>query len=121
VEAVFFILFFALLFFGSVELGRGVALKHSLDVGVYRAARYLSYTPSDMVTATAMVRSEVQNNVLGGAYAPGVRVAVAMPSQSFQSAFTVRAEVDYTPVIPMLITSRRTIYAEHSQLIEKYP
>ena len=66
IETLFFLLIFLVSFFGAVELGQGIAVKQSLDLGVYRAARYLSLAPEDWDTATAIVREEVGRSVLGG-------------------------------------------------------
>ncbi len=121
IELLFFAAFFALLFFGAVELAREVALKHSLDVGTYRAARYLSLTPDDMTTARQMVQSEVSSNVLGSNYGSSVQVSVDMPDQSFQSIFTVTASLNYQPVIPFMVFAPKTLQASHSQSIERYP
>ncbi len=120
-EATFFLVLFVLAFFGAVELGRALSIKHSMDVGVYRAARYLSIDPSDMSAAERMIRDEIDNNVLGGAYGDLARVTVEMPSTYFGATFTVRAEVDYQATIPFLPLPLRTIVAVHSQNIERFP
>ena len=121
VEMIFFAAFFALLFFGAVELAREVALKHSLDVGTYRAARYLSLVPDDTATAKQMIQAEVASNVLGSNYGSGVRMSVDMPDQKFQSIFTVTASLNYQPVIPFMIFAPKTLQTSHSQSIERYP
>jgi len=120
-EATFFLVFFVLAFFAAVELGRALSVKHSMDVGVYRAARYLSIDPSDTATAEGMIRDEVDNNLLGGGYGDLVRVMVEMPSAYFGATFTVRAEVDYQATIPFLPLPLRTIVAVHSQNVERFP
>jgi len=104
-----------------VELARAVSLKHSLDVGVYRAVRYLSIVPSDQATATQMIRDEVNNNVLGGNYGSQVNVTINMPSQAFGTVFTVQATLNYQAVVPFTPLGARNLTISHSQAIEKYP
>jgi len=119
VEMVFFLLIFVVAFFGAVEMAREISVKHALDVGTYRAARYLSIVPSDQVTARNMIQIELDRNVLGGA--GSVQMTVDMPSQSFQTVFSVTAEVPYQPVIPLMIFAPKTLRVVHSQSIEAYP
>ena len=120
-ETTFFIIISALLFFGAVELGRGISVKHSMDVGCYRAARYLSFNPSDTVTAEQMIRDEVDNNILGGSYGDDLVVIIDMPSTSFQTEFTVSASVDYQASVPFLSLSLATLQAIHYNVVEAYP
>jgi Flp pilus assembly protein TadG len=119
VEMVFFLLIFVVAFFGAVEMAREVSVKHALDVGTYRAARYLSIVPSDQLTARNMIQTELDSNVLGGA--GNVQMTVDMPSQSFQTVFSVTTEVAYQPVIPLMIFAPKTLRVVHSQSIEAYP
>lgn len=119
IEMVFFLLIFVVAFFGAVEMAREISVKHALDVGTYRAARYLSIVPSDQVTARNMIQTELDRNVLGGA--GNVQMIVDMPSQSFQTVFSVMAEVPYHPVIPLMIFAPKTLRVVHSQSIEAYP
>jgi Flp pilus assembly protein TadG len=119
VELVFFLVIFVLVFFGSVELAREISVKHALDVGTYRAARYLSLVPGDAATARAMIQSELDNNVLGGAGA--VQVNVDMPCATFQCLFSVTAQVPYQPVIPLMVFAPKTLSVTHEQSIEAYP
>ncbi len=119
IEMVFFLLIFVVAFFGAIEMAREVSVKHALDVGTYRAARYLSIVPSDQTTARNMIQTELNSNVLGGA--GSVLMTVDMPSQSFQTVFSVTAEVPYQPVIPLMIFAPKTLRVIHSQSIEAYP
>jgi Flp pilus assembly protein TadG len=119
VEMVFFLLIFVVTFFGAVEMAREVSVKHALDVGTYRAARYLSIVPSDQATARNMIQTELDSNVLGGA--GSVQMTVDMPSQSFQAVFSVTAQVPYQPVVPLIIFAPKTLSVTHSQSIEAYP
>lgn len=119
VEMLFFLLIFVVVFFGAVEMAREISVKHALDVGTYRAARYLSIVPGDQVTARNMIQTELDRNVLGGA--GSVQMTVDMPSQSFQTVFSVTAEVVYQPVIPLMIFAPKVLRVIHSQSIEAYP
>lgn len=119
VEMVFFLLIFVVTFFGAIEMAREVSVKHALDVGTYRAARYLSIVPNDQLTARNMIQNELNANVLGGA--GSVVMTVDMPSQSFQTVFSVTADVPYQPVIPLMIFAPKTLRVIHSQSIEAYP
>jgi len=119
VEMVFFLLVFVVAFFGAIEMAREVSVKHALDVGTYRATRYLSLVPNDQATARNMIQSELDRNVLGGA--GNVQMTVDMPSQTFQSVFDVIAEVAYQPVIPLMVFAPKTLRVIHSQSIEAYP
>ncbi len=119
IEMVFFLLVFVVAFFGAVEMAREISVKHALDVGTYRAARYLSIVPNDPVTARQMIQSELDNNVLGGA--GSVQMSVDMPNQSFQTIFSVTSSVSYQPVVPLMIFAPKSLRVTHSQSIERYP
>ena len=119
IELLFFLLIFVVTFFGAVEMAREISVKHALDVGTYRAARYLSLVPSDQATARNMIQTELDRNVLGGA--GSVQMTVDMPSQAFQTVFSVTAEVSYQPVIPLMIFAPKTLRVVHAQSIEAYP
>jgi len=119
VEMVFFLVIFVVAFFGAVEMARQVSVKHALDVGTYRAARYLSLVPNDQATARGMIQTELDRNVLGGT--GNVQMTVEMPSQSFQTIFSVTAEVAYQPSVPLIVFAPKTLRVIHSQSIEAYP
>ncbi len=119
VEMVFFMLIFAITFFGAVEMAREISVKHALDVGTYRAARYLSLVPDDQLTARNMMQTELNGNVLGGAGA--VQMTVDMPSESFQAVFSVTGQVPYQPIVPFIVFSPKVLRVTHSQSIERYP
>jgi len=121
IETTFFIIISVLLFFGAVELGRALSLKHSMDVGCYRAARYLSLNPGDVATAVQMIRDEVDGNVLGGNYGDQVVVVIDMPSTTFQTPFTVSASLDYQPLVPFMDLSLVTLRVQHGNVVEAYP
>ena len=119
IEMVFFLLIFVVAIFGAIEMAREVSVKHALDVGTYRAARYLSIVPNDQLTARNMIQNELNSNVLGGA--GSVVMNVDMPSQAFQTVFSVTSDVPYQPVIPLMIFAPKTLRVIHSQSIEAYP
>ncbi len=119
IEMVFFLLIFAVTFFAAVEMAREVSVKHALDVGTYRAARYLSLVPGDATTARTMIQTELDGNVLGGGGT--VQMTVDMPSQSFQAIFSVTAQVAYQPAVPLILFAPKVLSVTHSQSIEKYP
>ncbi len=119
VEMLFFLLIFVVAFFGAVELAREISVKHALDVGTYRAARYLSIVPFDQATAIQMIQDELDANVLGGAGT--VQVTVDMPGQWFQAIFSVTAQVNYQPVVPLMVFAPKRLTVTHSQSIEAYP
>lgn len=122
IETVFYIIIFAVTFFGGVELARGIALRHALDTGTWEAARYLSINPGDWAGADNVIRQSVSNSPLGSAYASQVSVSVNMPSSAFSSPFSVQASVPYRVTIPLVGTlNQRTIQTEHTLRIEAYP
>ena len=122
IETVFYIIIFAVTFFGGVELARGIALRNALDTGTWEAARYLSVTPGDWAGADNIIRQSVSNSPLGSAYAPQVSVSVNMPSSAFSSPFSVRASVPFQATIPLVGgLTQRTIQTEHTLRIEAYP
>ncbi len=121
VEAIFLIAFFALLFFGSTEIGRAVMIKHSLDIGVSRAARYLSLYPLDTPTAEQMIRDEVDGNLLGGGYGAAVQIQMDVPATTYGTMLHIQADLPYRPVVPLLPLGNRTLHVEHTQMVESYP
>jgi len=111
---------FALLLFGSLELGRAVALKMALDDGVWYAARYLTVQdPWDETHAVEVIEMAVGRAILGSAE---VRVEIGDDgARSFGSAITVRAEADLPAAIPFLSPHPLTLRATHTQWVEVYP
>lgn len=119
IEMVFFLLIFALTFFGAVEMARLISVKHALDVGTYRATRYLSIVPHDQATARQMIQTELQRNVLG--WSGTLQVTVQMSCTTFQCPFDVTAQATYRPVIPFMFFLPKTLSVTHTQNIEAYP
>ncbi|MBU0493647.1 MAG: pilus assembly protein [Chloroflexi bacterium] len=124
IEVLFAILIVGLLIFGALEFGRAYAIRHSLDAGGWRAARYLSLYPDDLSTAVQLVRDEVMQN-LGADLAAQVTVTVTPDPAGlgFQEAFTVHAECPWAPLtpIPLLIVTNKTLAVEHTLTVERYP
>ncbi len=119
IEMLFFVLIFVVAFFGAAEMAREISVKHALDVGTYRATRYLSIVPFDQATAIQMIQDELDANVLGGA--GSVQVTVDMPGEWFQAIFSVTAQVNYQPVVPLMVFAPKTLTVTHFQSIEAYP
>jgi Flp pilus assembly protein TadG len=133
VELLFVVLILALLFFGAVELGQGVGLKHQLDVGTEKAARQLSINPSDYAAAERTIRAEVDGNFLGGGY--GSRVAVSLcdaqtlafitpadlAAAPFGYRFLVVARLDWQPFVPFMSLDGRTLTSVHQGIVERFP
>jgi len=122
IETTFFIIFFVIMLFGAFELGTALSIKHSMDVGCYRAARYLSFAPSDTATAEQMIRDEVDNNLLGGGYGSQITVAIDFPAGTdFQDPIIVTASLDWQGVVPFLNLVPVTLRARHTEVVERYP
>jgi Flp pilus assembly protein TadG len=133
VETLFIVLILAVLFFGAFELSRAVILKHSLDVATEKAARLLSIAPSDYATADALIRDEVDGNILGGGYGAAVHVYlieagsgavitdVDLANAPFGYRFWVAADVDWAEHVTFLPVETRTIFAMHQGIVERYP
>jgi len=122
IETVFFIIIFAVAFFGGVELARGVALRHALDAGTWEATRYLSIHPGDWSGADNIIRQAVSRSPLGSGYASQVSVTVNMPSSAFGEPFSVTADVPFQATLPLVGgLTQRTLTSEHTLRIEAYP
>ena len=133
VEMLFFVLILALLFFGAVELGRGVLLKHALDVGTEKAARVLSINPTDYGTAEAVICMEVDANLLGGGYGSQVMIrlydagtltTISSPDLAaapFGYRFLVGAELPWQAFVPFMSLGGRTLTAAHQGIVERFP
>lgn len=133
VETLFVVFVLMLLLFGSIELSRGIFLKHALDVATEKAARVLSINPSDYDYAEELIRTEVNGSVLGSGYGDQVvvRLLDAMSQAEISSAdlstanfgyrFVVRAEVPWQPSIPFLSNPSRVLSAMHFGIVERFP
>ena len=133
VEILFVILIMALLLFAGFELGRGILLKHALDMGTEKAARILSINPADYTTAERAIRTEVDANLLGGGYGAQVVVRLydaatlveitpaELAAAPFGYRFLVGAELDWQADVPFMSLSARTLTAAHQGVVERIP
>jgi Flp pilus assembly protein TadG len=133
VELLLVVLILTLLFFGAVELGRGVLLKHALDVGTEKAARMLSIVPADFATAEGIIRTEVNANLLGGGYGDQVTVRLYdagtlttiapadLAAAPFGYRFLVGAELPWQALVPFVSLGGRTLTAAHQGIVERIP
>lgn len=133
IEILLVVLILALLFFGAVELGRGVLLKHALDVGSEKAARMLSINPADFSAAEWAIRTEVDANLLGAGYGAqvvvrlydaGTLVAITpadLAAAPFGYRFLVGVELAYQADVPFSVLSGRTLTAAHQGIVERFP
>jgi len=96
-------------------------IKHSMDIGVSRAARYLSLFPLDTATAEQMIRDEVDGNLLGGGYGPAVQIQMDVPATTYGTMLRIQADLAYQPVVPLLPLGNRALHVEHTQMVESYP
>jgi Flp pilus assembly protein TadG len=133
IEILLVVLILALVFFGAVELGRGVGLKHQLDVGTEKAARQLSINPSDYATPEGTIRAEVDGNFLGSGYGSQVVVSLCdaqtlafiapadLAAAPFGYRFLVIARLDWQPLVPFVSLDSRTLTAVHQGIVERFP
>ena len=132
VELLFVVLLLSLLLFGAVEIGRVISLKHSLDVGVARAARGLSISPDRWDWAQTVVKDEVDDNMLGSGYGDqvsftlkdGNKAAISaahLNAMSFGQEFYLYAEAPFELSIPFMSTEDLTVSSQHGGHIERYP
>lgn len=125
-ETLFSAILLVLLLFAGFELSKAVSIKHSLDVGVYRAARYLSLN-SDVDQAREIIWREIEMNGLGHLYSEGqVKGAVTFPlgnpaSKGFGEEFAVRCVLPYQAPVPFMNLTSRPLVVEHRQMVERFP
>lgn len=130
-EALFVVMLLALLLFGAFELGRGVLLKHSLDVATEKAARMLALDPGYYSNAVQLIRNEVDANILGGSYGQDVTVRLYdantlaqitpsdLDSAAFGYQFLVAAELPWTSHLPFMASSSRTLSVAHHGVVDR--
>ncbi len=122
------------LFFGSVELTRGVGIWLSLNSDVGVAARTLSLDPSQWNWSVQLIQDGVKNNVLGGSSVttPTVQAfnsagtelsSTQLAALGFGEAFRIQASTTYTPWLPLVSGGGVpvTIRVSHWGIVEKYP
>ncbi len=135
VEMLLAVLILALLSLGTIEIARGYAVKHAMEVGTAQAARGLSIDTSQWDWADTTIRREVTTNVLGGDYGSNLSIqlfdqagfplapaqlndAAAMP---YGSVFWVRVSVPFVPHAPFLNLDERTMQVWHSGVVQRWP
>lgn len=133
IEMLFVILIATMLLFAGFELGRGILLKHALDVGTEKAARVLSINPADYTGAEQIIRTEVDANMLGGGYGDQVTIrlydavgmseisAAQLAAAPFGYRFLVAAELPWQGSVPFVDFSARTLIAAHQGVVERVP
>ncbi len=131
VELLLVLFIVALLIFGAFSLGQGITLKHALDVAAEKAARLLSIDPSDYSSAEALIRSEVDANLLGGHYGQSVSIGLYdadteaaitagdLDAAAFSYRFIVQVSVPFEASVPLLNLTGRTISAAHYGIVDR--
>lgn len=122
VEQVFAAALFLLLVFGGLEFARAAALKHALGVGAWTAARHLSLDPWNEATAEDLARQAIGGSIMGGDPADArVIFSSTDPLRAFGTPVTVRVEMDYQALVPLLNLAPRTLAGESTVLVEAWP
>ena len=131
VELLLILFIFVVLIFGAFELGKGIALKHALDVATEKAARLLSIDPTDFGSADALIRAEVNGSLLGGGYGSLVTIGLYdantqgpiapddVAAAPFSYRFIVQASVPFMADVPFLNPAGRTITAAHYGIVDR--
>lgn len=111
-----------LLLFGALEFARAAAIKHTLGVGSWQAARYLSLHPWDETTADALARQSIRDSLFGGNPAPAVvSLSFSDPARRFGTTVAVRIEMPYQALVPLMNLAPRTLTGESAVLVEAWP
>lgn len=122
IEMIFAVALFMLLVFGALELARAAALKHAIGVGAWQGSRYLSLNPWDEATAEALARQEIAGSIMGGDPAQAViSLSFSDPGRGFGTAVSVRVEMPYQALVPLMNLAPRALYAESILLVEAWP
>lgn len=131
VELLLILFVFVALIFGAFELGKGIALKHALDIATEKAARLLSIDPTDFGAADALIRAEVNGSLLGGSYGGLVTIGLYdadtqgsiapndVAAAPFSYRFIVQASVPFAADVPFLNLTGRTITAAHYGIVDR--
>jgi Flp pilus assembly protein TadG len=130
VEALLVVMILGLLFFGGVELSRGVAVRQALDSGCGAAVRALSLDPAQWAFAADVIQQSVDQNVTGAGPAATLAIYDAantprspawLSGSSFGTAFILEASAPFQADIPFLADSTLTIRVRHWGIVERYP
>ena len=120
------------LFFGGIELARGVAVRHALDGGTGLAVRALSLDPTAWEWARGIVWQEVNGNVLGerGIGSPDLQVydssgALLSPGAlavlPFGTPFRLEGQLSYSPQLLLIPSQTIRVQVSHWGIVERYP
>lgn len=131
-EMLLVILILVPLFFGGIELARGVAVRHALDGGTGLAVRALSLDPTSWNWALDIILREVDENVMGasGVGTPSLQAydssgALLMPGAlaalPFGTPFRLEAQLSYTPELPLVTSQTIQVRVSHWGIVERYP
>lgn len=129
VESLMVIVILVLIIFSGIELGRGVALRQSLDSATEVAARLLSLDPTQWAAANSIVTAEISRNMMGGSgvtatmqvldSSGAVRSRAWLESAPFQTVFAVEVTAPFTPDIPFLSSTTLPVTVRHYGVIER--
>ena len=133
-EFLLILIVFVMLFFGAVELTRGVAIYSALNSSVGVATRAISLDPSQWSWATQVVDDGITNNIMGqGSASDSTLTAYDSAGASLTSAqldalgfgdtFRLEGVVTYTPWLPMVSGNGQeiTVRVSHWGIVERYP
>jgi hypothetical protein len=131
-EMLLVILILVPLFFGGIELARGVAVRHALDGGTGLAVRALSLDPTAWEWAQEIVLQEVAENVMGasGVGTPVLQAydssGVLLPPSTlallpFGTPFRVEGGLSFTPQLPLIPSRAIQVRLSHWGIVERYP
>jgi hypothetical protein len=120
------------LFFGGIELARGVAVRHALDGATGLAVRALSLDPAAWEWAREIVWQEVDENVLGesGIGSPELEVydssgallsPGALAGLPFGTPFRLEGQLSFTPQLPLIPAQTIQVQVSHWGIVERYP
>lgn len=133
VEVLLVLLILLPVLFGAFSLAQGITIKHALDVATEKAARVLSINPADYEYAVSLIRTEVNQGLLGTGHGEqvvvrlydavtGVEISPAdLDAAGFGYRFAVEAEVSWQPAIPFLSSPARVLRAMHFGIVERFP
>jgi hypothetical protein len=113
---------FLLLVLGAYEVWRLIAVKESLYLGTYRAARYLAQNPDRIDVAEALLRWELDRSFAGNSAGLHPLESTGLTSNC-DARFTIRAVLDVPWIvdIPYLPLQNVRFVEQHSGFVECAP
>jgi hypothetical protein len=114
---------FLLLVLGAYEVWRLLAVKESLYLGTYRAARYLAQNPGDVDGAEAWLRWELDRSFAGNSAGLQPLDRTGLTDLRCGDPFTIRAVLDVPWIvdIPYLPLQNIHFVEQHSGRVECAP